>query len=107
MLRALMGAGGSRSGGSKNLGTRSAPVAAGFRYHGEPGRQECPVRPVQVRAARLPLQAGELVAQDHRVWSSVFVITRHYTQALCGEMSSRVGQCLVRLRFPAVCLSVM
>ena len=41
------------------------PVAAGFRYHGEQGRQECPVRPVQPRAARLPpLQDSELMAQD-------------------------------------------
>jgi hypothetical protein len=41
------------------------PVAAGFRYHAEQGRQECPVRPVQLQAARLlPLQDGELVAQD-------------------------------------------
>jgi len=41
------------------------PVAAGFLYHAEQGRYECPVRPVQVRAARLPpLQDGELVAQD-------------------------------------------
>jgi hypothetical protein len=41
------------------------PVAACFRYHAEQGRQECPVRPVQLRAARLPpLQNGELVAKD-------------------------------------------
>ncbi len=30
---------------------------------------------------------------------SIFVITRHCTQALRDEMSSRVGRCLVRLRF--------
>ena len=36
-------------------------MAAGFRYHAERDRQECPVRPVQLRAARLlPLQDGEL-----------------------------------------------
>jgi hypothetical protein len=41
------------------------PLAPGFRYHAEQGRQECPVRPVRLRAARLlPLQDGELVAQD-------------------------------------------
>ena len=28
------------------------PVLAGFRYHGEQGREQCPVRPVQFRAAR-------------------------------------------------------
>jgi hypothetical protein len=30
------------------------PVAAGFRYHGEQGREQGPVRPGQLRAARLP-----------------------------------------------------
>ena len=41
------------------------PVAARFRYHGEEGRDQGPVRPVQVRAARLPpSQDGEPVAQD-------------------------------------------
>ena len=36
-------------------------LAPRFRYHGE----QCPVRPVQVRAARLPpLPGGELVAQE-------------------------------------------
>jgi hypothetical protein len=41
------------------------PVAPRFGYHGEQGRQECPVCPVQVRAAwPLPLQYGDLVAQE-------------------------------------------
>ena len=40
-------------------------MVAGFRYQAEQGRQERPVRPFQFRAARLlPLQDGELVAQD-------------------------------------------
>ncbi len=40
-------------------------LAARFGYHAEQGREQCPVRPLQVRAARLPpLQYGELVAQD-------------------------------------------
>jgi len=40
-------------------------MVAGFRYQGEQGRQERPVRPFQFGAARLlPLQEGELVAQD-------------------------------------------
>jgi len=40
-------------------------VAAGFRYQAEQSRQECPVCPVQVRAAwLLPVQDGELVAQE-------------------------------------------
>jgi hypothetical protein len=40
-------------------------VAAGVRYHAEQGREQGPVRPVQLRAARLPpLQDRELVAQD-------------------------------------------
>jgi len=41
------------------------PLAARFRYRAEQDREQCPVRPVQFRAARLPpLQHGELVAQD-------------------------------------------
>ena len=41
------------------------PLAPRFRYHAEQDGEQCPVRPVQVRAARLlPLQDGELVAQD-------------------------------------------
>ena len=40
-------------------------VAPRFGYHGEQGREQCPVRPVQARAVRLaPLQDGELVAQE-------------------------------------------
>ena len=34
------------------------------------------------------------------------VLTRRYTLTLRGEMSSRAGPCLVKLCFPAVCLSV-
>jgi hypothetical protein len=45
--------------------TSSRSPWPGVRYHAEQGREECPVRPVQFRAARLPpLQDGELVAQD-------------------------------------------
>src|ERR1039457_1949685 len=41
------------------------PVAARFGYHAEQRHEEGPVRPVQLRAARLPpLQDRELVAQD-------------------------------------------
>jgi hypothetical protein len=40
-------------------------VAARFGYHAGQGREQGPVRPVQLRAARLPpLQYGELMAQD-------------------------------------------
>jgi hypothetical protein len=40
-------------------------VAAGFGYHAEQCREQGPVCPVQLRAARLPpLQDRELVAQD-------------------------------------------
>jgi hypothetical protein len=40
-------------------------MAACFGYHAEQGRNQGPVRPVQLRLARLPLlQDGELVAQD-------------------------------------------
>jgi hypothetical protein len=41
------------------------PLASRFRYHAEQGREQCPVRPGQVRAVRLPpLQDSELVMQD-------------------------------------------
>ena len=41
------------------------PPAARFGYHCEQSREQSPVRPVQVRAARLmSLQDRELVAQD-------------------------------------------
>jgi hypothetical protein len=41
------------------------PLAPGFGYHAEQGREQGPVRPVQVRTEWLPpLQHGELVAQD-------------------------------------------
>ncbi len=41
------------------------PVAAGFGYHAEQCCKKGPVRPVQLRAARLPpLQDRQLVAQD-------------------------------------------
>ena len=40
-------------------------VAAAFGYHAEQGREQGPVCPVELRAARLPpLQDGEPVAQD-------------------------------------------
>ena len=40
-------------------------VAPRFGDHVEQGREQGPVRPAQVRAARLlPLQDGELVAQE-------------------------------------------
>jgi hypothetical protein len=42
-----------------------SPWRARFRYQAEQRREECPVRPAQLRAARLPpLQDRELVAQD-------------------------------------------
>jgi len=41
------------------------PLAARVRYQAEQGREQGPVRPVQLRVARLPpLQDGELMAQD-------------------------------------------
>jgi hypothetical protein len=46
-------------------GDQSQPVAAGLWYHGEQRCDQGPVGPVQVRASRLlPLQDGELVAQE-------------------------------------------
>jgi len=44
---------------------RALIAQRGHHQHGEQDREQGPVRPVQVRAARLPpLQHGELVAQD-------------------------------------------
>jgi hypothetical protein len=41
------------------------PLAARPRYHAEQRREQCPVCPGQLRAARLmALQDGDLVAQD-------------------------------------------
>jgi hypothetical protein len=41
------------------------PLPPCFRYQAKQGREQGPIRPVQLRAARLPpLQDGELVAQD-------------------------------------------
>jgi hypothetical protein len=41
------------------------PLAARFGYHADQCREHGPVRPVQLRAARLPpLQDRDLVAQD-------------------------------------------
>ena len=50
-------------------------MAAGFRYHAEQRREQGPVRPVQLRAARPPpLQDRELVAQQLEI-SAVFRIS--------------------------------
>jgi hypothetical protein len=47
---------------------RPQTLTARFRYHAEQGREQGPVRPIQLRAARLPpLQDGELVAQDQHL----------------------------------------
>src|ERR1019366_6420811 len=44
---------------------RPQAVSAGFRYHAEQCREQGPVRPVQLQAARLPPpQDPDLVAQD-------------------------------------------
>ncbi len=52
------------------------PLTPRFRYHAEQGREQCPVRPGQVRAARLPpLQDGELVAQDQDLRSLPRLVT--------------------------------
>jgi hypothetical protein len=44
------------------------PLATRLRYDAEQGREQCPVRPVQLRAARLmALQDGDLVAQEQNL----------------------------------------
>ena len=40
------------------------PLTAGFRNDAEQGREQGPVRPVQLRAAQLALRDGEMVAHD-------------------------------------------
>ena len=57
-------------------------LAPRFRYHAEQGREQSPVRPVQVRAARLPpLQDGELVAQDQDLCGLPRLVTPGQPQA--------------------------
>jgi hypothetical protein len=59
-------------------------VAAHFRYNGEQGREQRPVRPVQVRAARLPpLQDGELVAQEQDLGDLPCFLTPGHLQPGC------------------------
>jgi hypothetical protein len=51
-------------------------VAACFGYYAEQGRDQGPIRPVQVRATRLlPLQDSELVAQDQDLGSLPRLLT--------------------------------
>jgi len=67
--------------------------------------------PVSVTVSRLSglltqLTARPVIPAPPGSGAAYLFTTRRYTQALRGEMSSRFGQCLVRLCFPAVCLSV-
>lgn len=49
-----------------------SPWRRAFGHHAEQGRYECPLRPVQLRAARLPpLQDGEM-AQDQNLVDHIF-----------------------------------
>src|ERR1039458_9229693 len=51
-------------------------VAAGFGYHAEQCREQGPVRPVELRAARLlPLQDRKLVAQDQNLGDLPRILT--------------------------------
>jgi len=51
-------------------------AVACFRHHAQQGREQGAVRPVQLRAARLPpLQDGELVAQDQDLRSLPRLVT--------------------------------
>jgi hypothetical protein len=52
------------------------PPETRFRYHVEEGREQGPVRPVQLRATRLPpLQDGDLVAQGQDLRSFPRLLT--------------------------------
>jgi hypothetical protein len=51
-------------------------LAPRFGYHAEQSREQCPVRPGQVRAARLPpMQDGELMAQDQDLGGLLRLLT--------------------------------
>ena len=51
-------------------------VAPRFRDHAEQDREQCPIRPVQFRAARLlPLKQSELMAQDQDLRDPLRLLT--------------------------------
>jgi hypothetical protein len=53
------------------------PWPARFRYHAEQGREQGPVRPVQLQTARLPpLQHRELVAQEIKISAAFHLSSR-------------------------------
>jgi len=61
-----------RTGGDR----QPQPLAPRSRYHADQGCEQCPVRPVRSRAARLsPLQDGELVAQDQDLGDLLRLLT--------------------------------
>jgi hypothetical protein len=69
------------------------PLAPRFRYHAEQGREQCPVRPVQVQAARLPpLQDGELVAQDQDLSGLPRFLTPGQPQPRCRPGDQEEGE---------------
>jgi len=59
-------------------------VAATLRYHTEQRREQGPVRPVQLRAARPPLQDRELVAKDQDFGGLPRLLTPGQPQP-CGQ----------------------
>jgi hypothetical protein len=67
-------------------------VVAAFRYLAEQGREQGPVRPVELRAARLPsLQGRELVAQDQDFGGLPRLRTPGQPQP-CGQPSGQEEQ---------------
>ena len=53
-----------------------SPWRRALGYHAEQSREQCPVRPGQVRAARLPpMQDGELMAQDQDLGGLLRLLT--------------------------------
>jgi len=67
-------------------------VAARCGYHGEQGREQGPVCPVELRAARLPpLQDGEMVAQDQDFGGFPRLLARGQPQP-CGKSRGQEEQ---------------
>jgi hypothetical protein len=62
-------------------------------YHAEQGREQCPVRPGQVRAERLPpLQDGELVAQDQDLCGPPCLLTPGQPQPRDDPRDDKEGE---------------
>jgi hypothetical protein len=79
--------------------TSSRSLVPRFRYDAEQGRGQCPVRPVQVRAARRPpVQDGELVAQDQDLGGPHASSRRDSRSHVITRATRRKANCSARRR---------